>query len=68
MGTPSLFPMFLKRGQAVNTVSGIVYLERFDVEVVDDIEVTILDETIAVEIIEQVDVEIADETIDVEIS
>lgn len=68
MGTPSLFPMFLKRGAGIATVSGIVYLERFDVEVLDDIEVTILDETIAVEVLDQIDVAIEDETIDVEIS
>jgi hypothetical protein len=68
MGTPSLFPQFLKRGAGIATVSGIVYLERFDVEILEMIEVEIVDETIAVEILDQIDVAIEDATIDVEVS
>jgi len=65
MATPSLFPIFLKAGIA--TVSGVVYIETLEVEVLDCIEVEIVDQTIDVEIIDQIDVEILDETIDVEI-
>lgn len=68
MPTPSLFPIFLKAGAAIGTVSGTVYVERFDVEILDMIEVEIVDETIAVEVIGEIVVEILDETIDVEIS
>jgi hypothetical protein len=67
MGTPSLFPLFLKRGAGVATASGIVYIEQFDVEILEMIEVEIVDETITVEVIEVIDVEIVDETIEVEI-
>lgn len=67
MGTPSLFPTFLKRGATVSTVSGVVYLERFDVEILEMIEVEIVDDTITVEIIDIVEVTVIDDTIDVEI-
>jgi hypothetical protein len=68
MPTPSLFPMFLKAGAAVATVSGIVYIEQFDVEVLEMIEVEIVDETITVEIVETIEVEIVDDPIEVEIT
>lgn len=68
MGTPSLFPLFLKRGAGIATVNGVVYLERFDVEILDMIEVEIVDETIVVEVVGEIVVEVLDETIDVEIS
>lgn len=68
MPTPSLFPLFLKAGSAVATVSGTVYIEQFDVEILDMIEVEIVDETIDVEVIDLIDVEVLDETIEVEIT
>jgi hypothetical protein len=67
MGTPSLFPLFLKRGAEVATASGIVYIEKFDVEILEMIEVEIIDETITVEIIDQIEVEVPDDQIEVEI-
>jgi len=67
MPTPSLFPMFLKAGSAVATVSGVVYIEQFDVEILEMIEVEIVDETITVEIVDVIDVTVIDETIEVEI-
>jgi hypothetical protein len=67
MGTPSLFPLFLKRGAEVATASGIVYIGKFDVEILEMIEVEIIDETITVEIIDQIEVEVPDDQIEVEI-
>lgn len=68
MGTPNLFPTFLKRGATVATASGIVYITQFDVEVLDVIEVEIIDELIVVEILDQIEVALVDDTIEVEIS
>lgn len=68
MPTPSLFPMFLKANAGDTTVAGVTYIEQFDVEVLEMIEVEILDETITVEIIETIEVEIADDPIEVEIT
>jgi len=67
MPTPSLFPIFLKAGSAVSTVSGIVYIEQFDVEILNMIEVEIVDETIDVEVVDLIEVEVLDAPIDVEI-
>ena len=66
MATPSLFPIFMK-GAAVATASGIVYIERFDVEILNMIEVEIVDETIDVEVVDLIEVEVLDAPIDVEI-
>ena len=68
MGTPNLFPTFLKRGATVATASGIVYVTQFDVEVLELIEIEIIDELIVVEVLEQIEVAIVDDTIEVEIS
>jgi hypothetical protein len=68
MPTPSLFPMFLKAesGGAGGAV-GTAYVEFFDIEVLEMIEVEIEDVDIDVEIVENVpDVEVL-EIIEVEI-
>jgi hypothetical protein len=59
--------MFLK-AQSGGGVAGTTYIEQFDVEVLEMIEVEIVDDTITVEIIEIIDVEIADDPIEVEIT
>lgn len=69
MPVPSLYPILMKSVAEGNIVAaGTQYIENFDVEVLEMIEVEILDETITVEIIETIDVEVADETIEVEIT
>lgn len=68
MPTPSIFPMFLKANAGDTTIAGVTYIEQFDVEVLEMIEVEIVDDTITVEIVEIIEVAVIDETIEVEIS
>lgn len=68
MPTPSLFPLFLKaQAGGAGGVAGTTYIENFDVEILEMIEVEIVDETIAVEIVELIEVEIVDDVVEVEI-
>jgi hypothetical protein len=68
MATPSLFPIFLKAQSGGGGAAGVSYIEQFDLEVLEMIEVEIVDDTITVEIVEVIDVAVIDETIEVEIS
>ena len=69
MATPSVFPIFLKAqsGGGDPTPEGIQYVETFDLEVLEMLEVEIVDLDIDIEIVDNVpDVELV-EPIEVEI-
>lgn len=69
MPTPSLFPYLLKaQAGGGGGVTGTQYIENFDVEVLEMIEVEIVDETITVEVIEIIEVAVVDEPIELEIT
>lgn len=68
MPTPSLFPYLLKAQSGGGGVAGTTYIEQFDVEVLEMIEVEVVDETITVEVIEIIEVEVVDEPIELEIT
>lgn len=69
MGTPSLFPLFLKRGATIvqGGGAGTVFIETLEAEVLDPIDVEVLEDPIDAAIVEPVDVELVEDPIDVEV-
>lgn len=68
MGTPSLFPLFLKSGgTGAGGAAGTQYIETFGLEVLEMIEIELVDLDVDIEVVDlELDVELI-EVIDVEI-